>query len=278
MAAIHFGGGEEAISKGEAVEVVTALAANTWQGRTTLSLHVRGLRKVPKPGVQIIDYRGATGHDALLARLACEASLVIWVNTKAARDSLAARFAGLPVTVTQLGRNVENITCDALILYHLPYEQKALDTLLGSLTFGGAKRVYLCYGKEEYSLNERVFAASIPSEMTLQQLAACMEETDEPLTPQGVKERLSTPVTKHLLLRAEAVFRELGCVRGQWRSRLQALHESTTYRQDKESLAAFRAYQQFWQEASTEELAHYINHPTAMSLPEGDTKNEPRKT
>lgn len=279
LAAIHFGGGEEAICKGVSVDVVTSLASNTWQGRTTLSLHVRGLRKYPEElGIQIFDARGITDNDAMLARLATEAALVIWVNTKAAKDSLTARFAGLPVTVTQLGREVQSLTCHALILYHLPFERKALEILLASLTFSGAKRVYLCYGQEEYILNERVFAASIPSETTLQQIAACREETDEPLTPQGAKERLCITVTKHLLSRAEAVFRELGCVKGQWRARLVKLHESTTYREDKESLMAFRAYQQFWQEASTAELAHYINQPMAMSLPEGDTKHEPGKT
>ncbi|MDW7652342.1 MAG: DHHA1 domain-containing protein, partial [Bacillota bacterium] len=276
LAGIQFGGGEQKLAQGSCVDIVTALAANTWQGRTSLSLHVRGLRTAAgDDGFQVIDCRGIQAKDANLSQLAKEQSLAVWVNTKAALEGIKAGLAGTPAQVTQLGRGAGNAACDALVFYHIPYDRAALEDYLTRLEFHGPKRVYLYYGSEELQLNERIFAASIPQENTLCQLAACLEKHGGPLTTDLAQNSLAVPVTRYLLARAKTVFAELGDGKPAEAAGLaENLHTSETYREDTKTLAAFRACQRFWYEADAVTIARYLEQPARTAFPEGDTDDE----
>ena len=268
---ICFGGGEANISPGMQADAVVFPTTNTWQGRTSLSLQVRDVRQTPTPsGLQIIDRRRKVNNDDYLARLVGQHRVLVWVNTKAARDRLDAQF-GKHIQVTQLGRNAEDVSCDVLVFYHLPFEQNAVAKLLSSLSFTGDPHISLCYGSEELHLNERIFAATIPGERTLQQLATCLESSDAEFTPEFVGKKLSFPVTQYLLSRARLVFNELtGGVRKELQPLLANLEKSPTYCESCEALKAFRACQTFWWEASIADLARHLAETTDMIVPEGE--------
>jgi single-stranded-DNA-specific exonuclease len=276
LSGIQFGGGEQTLAQGDMVDIVTALAENTWQGRTSLSLHVRDLRQSVQPeGVQILDWRKVGDKDAKLASLAQKQALAVWVNTKAALDGLQETLAGCNAHITQLGRGADNITCEALAFYHIPYDREALERFLAAVTYMGPKRVYLFFGSEDLQLNERIFAASIPREATLRQLAACMEKTAQPLTAAMARGALAFPVTQYLLGRAQAVFAELSAGESiPWAQVAANLEQSATYQTDKMRLAAFRACQRFWWESDGASLGRYLEEPAEMNLPEGETDYE----
>ncbi|EEG77671.1 single-stranded-DNA-specific exonuclease RecJ [Dethiobacter alkaliphilus] len=270
-AGICFGGGEADIARGMQVDAVVFPTTNTWQGRTSLSLHVRDVRQAQAAaGLKIIDRRRVAGNDKYLENLAGQHKLLIWVNTKAAKESLEARL-GSRVEVTQLGRNAEHVSCDMLVFYHLPFDQNAVGRLLGTIKFSGEPEICLCYGSEELHLNERIFAATIPSEKTLQQLAACLEQSKDPLTPELARKELSFPVTQYLVNQARTVFAELaGQKRQEQRLQLANLEKSETFCQCCEALAAFRKFQALWWEAPAKDLARHLTQDTDMIVPEGE--------
>jgi hypothetical protein len=227
----------------------------------------------------LVDRRGLDTQESFLLRLAAGRRLVVWVNTKAALDYLQARLPGGTV-VTQLGRDMDVQACDALAFYHLPYDRGSVEQLLARVQFSEGANVYLLYGHEELILNEKVFAASIPNEITLRKLAACLEkDPDLVLTPEAARRHFPYPVTQYLLKRASAVFRELGGGRSaNWAPLLARLDQSQSYLEGCKNLTDFRNYQSFWWQAAAETLTEYILSPASFTLPEGAYINEPEWT
>lgn len=273
--AICFRAGDSPVAKGDCVDAVVVPTANSWQGRTSLSLHIRDFCLSPRSSaIHISDNRG-TDKDEYLNRLVHERRVLVWVNTKAAKDSLKARF-GHRLAVTQLGRDVQNAQYDVLLFYHLPFDKNAVRQLLADVVFDGPPFVCLCYGSEDILLNERIFAATIPAEQTVRQLAACMQGSDSTLTVQALRQALPFPVTQYLVSQAQAVLAEAAAGRaGGWEAIQQNLANSPTYRQCCKYLSAFRSCQQFWQDAPADEIARYLHNNTDLILPEGEEHNEP---
>lgn len=267
FSAIFFGGADLEVSEGNKADVVTALAANTWQGRVSLSLIVKDLRAREKQPLQAVhDRRNTAGRDAWLAGLSAREKLLIWVNTKAAKDCLEERL-GTRAAITQLGREPLNLQHEfkSLVFYHLPFDRAAVERLLKQVQSGREIGLCLCYGTEDLTLNEKVFAATLPSETTLSQLAACLE-TEGRLTPENAGKRLAMPVTSHLIGRAQAVFAE---IKGRLTERSgteSAFAESPTYREGISILESFRAYQRFWWEATPGEIEAYLENPEGLVI------------
>lgn len=284
FSAIYFGAGEiPPPAKGDLLDLAFILQENSWQGRSSLSLNLRGLTPTVEMDGDthvVVDRRGQDTQESFLLRLAAQRRLVVWVNTKAALDYLQARLPTNGTVVTQLGRNLDVQLCDALVFYHLPYNRSAVEQLLARLQFTEGANVYLLYGQEELILNEKVFAASIPNEITLRKLATCLEKDPGlALTPEAARRHFPYPVTQYLLKRASAVFRELGEGRPvSWSSLLARLDQSECYREDCKNLADFRSYQSFWWQAATDTLAEYMVNPTSVTLPKGAYLNELERT
>jgi single-stranded-DNA-specific exonuclease len=283
LSAIYFGAGDiPPPAKGELLDIAFIVQENSWQGRRALSLNLRGLASAINMDGQakfLVDRRGLDTQESFLLRLAAGRRLVVWVNTKAALDYLQARLPGGTV-VTQLGRDMDVQACDALAFYHLPYDRGSVEQLLARVQFSEGANVYLLYGHEELILNEKVFAASIPNEITLRKLAACLEkDPDLVLTPEAARRHFPYPVTQYLLKRASAVFRELGGGRSaNWAPLLARLDQSQSYLEGCKNLTDFRNYQSFWWQAAAETLTEYILSPASFTLPEGAYINEPEWT
>jgi single-stranded-DNA-specific exonuclease len=278
MAAIFFGGGEREIPRGAMVDVVVTPAANNWQGRTSLSLQIRDLRLSPGTAAAAVSDRRGGEKESFLDGLVREKKVVAWVNTRAAGDHLTARF-GRRLFVSQLGRQIPSEPCDTLFFYHLPFDREALAALYRQMNFTGRPEICLAYGGADLLLNERIYAATIPSMKTMEQLAACLEQREE-LTVEAAKQALSMPVTAHLLNQARAVLEEAAPDgRESCRQAILAnLESSATYRECHEALTAFRACQEFLWEAPAAEIARFLDDPGRMTLPKGDRHNESANT
>jgi single-stranded-DNA-specific exonuclease len=284
FSAIYFGAGEVSPpAKGELLDIAFIVQENSWQGRSTLSLNLRGLSSaecLDGDANLIMDRRGLDKKQPFLLQLATQRRLVVWVNTKAALDYLRAQLPAEGTVITQLGRDIDVQSCDALAFYHLPYDRGSVEQLLARLEFMEGSNVYLLYGQEELLLNERVFAASIPNEITLKKLAACLEkDPDLVLTPDVARRHFPYPVTQYLLKRAATVFRELGGIRSAgWAQLLARLDQSQCYLEGCKNLTDFRNYQSFWWQAAADTLTEYILNPTSFTLPEGAYANELERT
>lgn len=270
--AIYFGGGEQQLNPRERVELIVMTSLNHWQGRTLLSLQVKDLRPAAADQHRtptIIDQRNRKLSEQRLARLAAEKNLLIWVNTKAAQTGLEKTLAR-GAAVTQLGRKVDYArTYDALLFYHLPYQRKACEQLLQNLSFNDAPQVYLCYGTEEEALNEKIFAATVPAAETLQQLASCVSPAEPNLTAGKVEHKLKQPVTQYLIKEAQAVFTEIAAGQNTtWPPQESQLQQSPTYRHYDRVLTRFRAYQNFWRQATAAEITTYLLNPEQLTLEE----------
>lgn len=263
---IFFGGAETPVHKGDTVDTVFTLQENSWQGRTSLSLIVQDIRKAQSAGSFVIDKRKEMGRDAYLARLAEEMRLLVWVNTKAAAENLRRLLPAGRARITQLGRDFRQADCDVLVLYHLPYDRKALERLLAQVQ--SVSRLCLCYGPEDLQLNETVFAASIPTVESLRYVAACLEEHGN--VSQDILKSFPFPATRHLLEQSLRVIEEL---RGQGETEREPDY-SDTFCEGSRCLQAFRAYQSFWLEADEGTIAKYLQNPGGLILPEGDRNDE----
>jgi single-stranded-DNA-specific exonuclease len=262
ISAICFGGGDNDIPRGAIVDAVASPTVNVWQGRTTLSLHVRDIRICSATsGLTVIDCRGLD-KDQQLASLVQNKNVLVWVNTKAAGDYLNTRF-GSRIQITQLGRKVPECDVELLFFYHLPFDRSAVERLMANLDFTGDPTLYLAYGGTELLLNERIYAATIPSETTMQQLAAACEQENGQLTVEAARNALPIPITAHLLAKAHTVFEEAaGGKPTDWTNALSGLEDSQTFQESIEVLAAFRACQTFWWEVPASEIARYLEKST----------------
>ncbi len=272
--AIRFGVDSETPETGEIIDCAFTLQENNWQGKASISLHVRDMRQVQalsRPLFDIFDRRGAGGRDDYLARLAKEQRLLIFVNTRNAYDILQKLFSSTSVTVTHRGQSQLQGSYDALIFYHLPYDRKAVEQMLSGLSFSGRPTVHLLFGQEDIDLNERIFSAGIPDSKILQLLA------ERPLPPdssrvaqEDLQKDLSVPLTRHLLRRSLKILAELGVKdAGQWPQAAANLNRSATYLEGNRILSSFRNYQEFWWRSRHDVLVSYLTDPESFSLPEG---------
>ncbi|NLM46440.1 MAG: single-stranded-DNA-specific exonuclease RecJ [Firmicutes bacterium] len=266
--AIFFGGSGQELPAGEWIEAVVSPCLNIWQGREELSLVIRDLRlQEPDRQAVVCDRRGLRQKEQFLAELARRKRVLVWVNTKAVKEALSAALPGR-AQVTQLGRDVEEAACDALVLYHIPYDREAFETLLAAVRFSGSPRVYLCFGHEELVLNEKIFAATFPGRETLLKLASYLSPRGEKPALSRIKRCVSFPVTSYLLEQTQAVLAELACglAEKDWPpTQQQLLQFSDTYRRLAEALARFRTYQNFWWRATAEELSRYLVQPESLN-------------
>ena len=265
--AIFFGGGGQELLAGERVEAVVSPCLNVWQDREELSLVIKDLRRL-EPGQKAIVYdrRGLRQKEQFLADLARRQRVLVWVNTKAVKEALSVALPGR-AQVSQLGRDVEEAACDALVLYHIPYDREAFEMLLAAIRFSGLPRVYLCFGHEELALNEKIFAATFPRRETLLQLADYLPPQGKKPVPAQIKRLVAFPVTSYLLEQSQTVLKELACGSEEknWPpTQQQLLQLSQTYRRLAEVLARFRTYQNFWWRATVEELSRYLVQPESL--------------
>jgi single-stranded-DNA-specific exonuclease len=274
MPGICFGGGGTELPRNALVDLVVIPTANTWQGKTNVSLQVRDIRlSSVSASLTITDLRGKD-KDTYLGQWLENKKVLAWVNTKAAGDYLQSRF-GNRLLVTQLGRQIPHSPCDTLFFYHLPFDPAAVKGLYKKMCFNGVPEICLAYGTTDLLLNERIYAATMPGEQTMAQLAACMEQGEGTLTVDDVREVLTLPVTAHLLARAQAVFEEAaGKNCSDWSAALFNLDGSPTYRESNQMLASFRACQSFWWEAQTADIACYLEKQDSVILPKGERHND----
>lgn len=278
IAAICFGGGDSEIKKDMCVDAVVVPAANTWQGQTSLSLQVRGMRVSPVEESLVVTDKRGMDKDKLLAELIHQHHVIVWVNTKAAKDYLTTRF-GSRLNVTQLGRNLCGTDCEILFFYHLPFDPVAVRRLFAGLCFSGQPTVYLYYNGEDLMLNEKIFAATVPEVQTLRQLAAGLQDDISALSAEAARNVLTFPVTQHLLSQAQAIVSEAAAgVPPERQALLQNLEHSPTYRESCKAMAVFRTCQMFWLHASASEIAGALTSPHDFILPKGEEHNERERT
>ena len=269
QSAIFFGAGKYNIQHGDSADFVLAPGINQWQGRTFLSLQIKDFRAAAlQRSPEIVDWRGVNNREKMLAQIAAEKKIIVWVNTKAARDGLK-KFLPPTAVVTQLGRAVDTSQrYEAIVFYHIPYERRAVEKLWQALCFRHHPLVFLCYSAADEELNEKIFAATLPAEETLLQLAACLPQGGKVLGQQ-VQQQLTQPVTHYLLKQSQAVFAEVAAAGSSaWPPAVKQLHKSPTFCRHQRILQDFRAYQKYWLTSSTTELVNYLLEPEALFLRE----------
>ncbi|NLZ38287.1 MAG: single-stranded-DNA-specific exonuclease RecJ [Firmicutes bacterium] len=271
--AIFFGAGKYNLQRGDSADFVLIPTANQWRDKTYLSLQIIDFRPaLPQKFPKIIDWRGVGNREKMLAQIAAGKKIIVWVNTKAARDGLKKILPPTAV-ITQLGRAVDiTQSYDALIFYHLPYERRAVEKLWQALISRHYPLVYLCYGAKEKELNEKIFAATLPSAETLLQLAACLPQSGKGLGQQQLQQQLMQPVTQYLFKQMQAVFAEVAAAGSTaWPPAAKLLHKSPTFCRHQRILQEFRFYQNFWYTAATAELENYLLKPETLVLREEES-------
>ncbi|MBS4022203.1 MAG: single-stranded-DNA-specific exonuclease RecJ [Dethiobacter sp.] len=281
VGAIRFGINGELMPKaGEIIDCAFTLQENSWQGRSNVSLHLRDMRSesaLAMPGIAIDDRRQSKERDTSLAGLAAAGQrLLVFVNTKNTADLLKKQFPAELVTVSHRGLAPLQGSYDALVFYHLPYDRSTVEQMLSSLDFKAGLRVHILFDREDLTLNERIFTASIPGPEVLQALLPCLERAGgDTVAPEALKEQISFTPTRYLLTRSLAILRELGIKEPvPWTYLKAKLNHSLTYTEGREILSAFRRYQSFWLLSDTAQLSSYLKQPENFSLPEGVAEDE----
>ncbi|NLM53060.1 MAG: single-stranded-DNA-specific exonuclease RecJ [Firmicutes bacterium] len=267
-AAIYFGGGREQYKPGDVLELIVAAGLNCWQGKTSLSLHIKDARRQTQDIPLVDDRRHCKQKEQYIAALAAKKKVAVWVNTKAAKLGLE-QLLGPKVFVTHLGRHLPGEKVDALLLYHIPYDRDAFEKMLTLLKFTGTKHLILCYTQDDADLNEKIFAATVPEKETFLQLANFWQH--ESSLENAVKRMchaLNLPVTRYLLAQIQAVLQELAVSKTDLSTLPQRLNQSAIYRKHLQALKQFRAYQDFWLQARPGEVVSYLLNPQELILEE----------
>jgi single-stranded-DNA-specific exonuclease len=264
---------------GHHLDALFQIREDTWRDRSSVKLRFVETRPsvVPSSHVSVIDCRNNVARQHYLDKLAKGQRLAVWVNTKAAATAIGDQYGG-QVEPLHCGRGTLREPFEALVFYHLPFDQRSLELVLSKIVFCGQPRFYLLFDSNDQALNERIFATGLPAPELLQSLAGKLNQTAD------ISENLSQagsgfpyPVTRKLLERSLQVLRELGKLPAHQKVHTAYLEQSSTYREGQQVLADFRRFQQYFLAASCNDITIYLTDPENYVFPEEAKTDESGK-